>query len=185
MKVIMPDVRIAFASIFSPSKMTDDQNATPRYSVTSLIEPGSATAKAIMAAVKEVAAEKWGDKSKGILDGLVKKDRICYHTVEKTNKKGEIYDGFAGMHFVTASCEVRPQVVDRNKSPLTQADGRPYGGCYCNIIVDIWAQDNKFGQRVNAKLGAIQFVKDGAAFSGGAVMGVDDFEVVESAEDFV
>ena len=63
--------------------------------------------------------------------------------------------------------KARPRVLDRDKSPLTQSDGRPYSGCYVNVSIDIWAQDNKFGKRVNAKLLAVQFHADGEAFSGG------------------
>ncbi len=56
------------------------------------------------------------------------------------------------------------------------ADGKPYSGCYVNGIVDIWAQDNGFGRRLNATLKGVQFVKDGDAFSGGTAVSADAFD---------
>jgi hypothetical protein len=101
---------------------------------------------------------------------------VCFHKGAKTNSSGEVYEGFEGTFHLNASNKVRPTVIDRNKAQLTQADGRPYGGCYVNMLVEIWAQDNNFGKRVNASLKGVQFVKDGDAFAGGTVASPDDFE---------
>jgi len=43
-------------------------------------------------------------------------------------------------------------------------------------IVDLWAQDNQYGKGIHAKLLGVQFMKDGDAFSAGAVIADDDFE---------
>jgi len=45
-----------------------------------------------------------------------------------------------------------------------EENGKPYAGCYVNMSIRLWAQDNQFGKRVNAQLRAVQFVKDGEAF---------------------
>ena len=38
-----------------------------------------------------------------------------------------------------------------------------------NAIVELWAQDNNYGKRINASLAGVQFAKDGEAFAGGTV----------------
>jgi hypothetical protein len=83
------------------------------------------------------------------------------------------------MHAVNAGqgeSKGRPLVIDRNRDPLTAADGKPYSGCYVNVSIDVWAQDNKYGKRINAQLKGIQFVRDGDAFGGGAPASPDEFE---------
>jgi len=52
----------------------------------------------------------------------------------------------------------------------------PYSGCYVNVSMDVWAQANDFGKRINAKLLAIQFEADGAAFGGGEGFASADFD---------
>jgi len=96
------------------------------------------------------------------------------------------YSGFAGNLYISARNAVRPTVIDANKSPLTVADGRPYAGCYVNAVIDLWAQDNAYGKRINASLSGVQFVRDGEAFSGGGAASVDEFESVDQlATDLV
>ncbi len=76
--------------------------------------------------------------------------------------------------FVSCANSARPVVCNRDRSPLTKADGKPYGGAYVNLKVDVWAQDNNYGKRINAKLLVVQFVADGEAFGGGAVGRAED-----------
>ena len=72
----------------------------------------------------------------------------------------------------------RPLVIDADKSPLTEQDGKPYSGCYVNASIELWAQDNNYGKRVNASLSGVQFFRDGDAFAGGRAADVDDFDDV-------
>ena len=64
-----------------------------------------------------------------------------------------------------------------------EPSGRPYAGCYVNAVLEFWAQDNKFGKRVNATLMGVQFFRDGDAFSGGGAASDDDFDDVTSGAD--
>lgn len=181
MKVVLNCVRLSFPHLFTPQAGTD--GGEPKYNATFIIEPGSANAKALAKAVEQVAKEKWADKAAGVLAQLRKTDKVCYREEEKTNQSGDVYAGFEGAHWISASDKVRPTVIDRDKSPLTAADGKPYGGCYVNAILDVWAQDNAYGKRVNASLKGVQFVKNGDAFSGGAPASADEFDVVDAPED--
>ena len=180
-KVTLQSVRLSFPHLFTPQKSIDGNSEN--YNCTLIIEPGSANAKALAKAVEQVAHDKWGAKAAAILTELRKKDKVCYRESEKVNQSGEVYSGFEGMHWVSSSDKVRPTVIDRDKTPLTAADGRPYGGCYVNVILEVWPQDNTHGKRVNASLKGVQFVKNGDAFSGGAPASADEFDVVDAPED--
>ena len=44
-----------------------------------------------------------------------------------------------------------------------------YGGCWVNILVRPWFQNNKYGKRVNAGVVAVQFRKDDEPFGSGRI----------------
>ena len=74
-------------------------------------------------------------------------------------------------------------MIDTNKSALTDRDGKIYAGCYVNVSLDFWAQDNAYGKRVNAQLRGVQFLRDGDAFSAGRPADSDEFEEVTEGAD--
>ena len=93
------------------------------------------------------------------------------------------YDGYAGCFSLKASTKKRPIVVNKDKTPLVEEDGKPYGGCYVNATVDFWVQNNAYGKRVNSTLLAVQFFKDGEPFADGAVGDVNDFDMFDDDDD--
>ena len=172
----LQNVRLSFPDIFVPRpfKAGDD----PKYKATFLVEKGSPQAKAIDAAIVEVAKAKWGAKAEGILKGIRgNANKFCFQDGETKS-----YDGYAGMMALSASNKARPTVLDRDKTPLTQDDGRPYAGCYVNAVVELFAYENS-GNGISASLGGIQFVKDGDAFGGGGVATADDFDDLADGAD--
>ena len=173
-------VRIAFPALFEAKSINDGD---PRFGANFIIEPGSKNAKALRAAMKEVADLKWGKKADTIMEELIKKGKVSYVEGEKKSSSGDVYQGFEDMYHVSANNASSPTVIDGKKAPLTQADGKPYGGCFVNAIVDIWAQDNKFGKRINATLTGVQFHSDGDAFGGGAPASPDQFPDLGDADD--
>jgi hypothetical protein len=174
MKVVLKNVRLAFAKIWEPEQFNG--TGEPACSGAFLMDPttahGKANIKLVQGAIQQVAQEKWKDKAAATVKALQAKLDLCLHNGEEKSE----YDGFEGQMFVSGRNKSRPVVVDRDKTPLTQADGKPYSGCYVDVSLDVWAQDNKFGKRVNAKLLAIRFRDDGAAFSGGEGYSDTDFE---------
>lgn len=89
-------------------------------------------------------------------------------------------DMLNGMYTFNASDTRRPLVIDRSKTPLTEADDVIYPGCWVNIQVKLWEQDNKFGKKINANLLAVQFVRDDERFGDGAIGGdVDAFDELD------
>lgn len=173
MKVKVSNVRLAFPALFDAKTVGGEGD--PRFSAAFVIEPGTENAKTLKAAVEAVAKEKWKDKAQGVLKELRSKGRIGYRE-EPLSKDGEVYDGFEDMHSLNASNKARPLIIDRDKTPLTAQDGKPYAGCYVNATLDCWAMDNNFGKRVNFTLTGVQFVRDGDSFGGGSRASEDDFD---------
>lgn len=177
MKIKLENCRLAFPVLFEARTVNGE--GKPAFSASLLIDPRSPQVKEINAGLVAVARDKWGDKGPAMLEQLRKTDKVCLHDGDlKSN-----YDGFAGMLYVSARSAARPLVIDRNKSPLTEADGKPYAGCYVNASIELWPQDNKYGKRINATLRGVQFLRDGDAFAGGAPASEDEFESFEEGAE--
>lgn len=170
MKIKLANVRLAFPQLFEATTVNGE--GKPAFSATFLLDPTHPDIKALNAAIEQAAKDKWGAKADAILKAARAADKVCLHNGDS---KAE-YAGFEGNFFVSARNATRPLVIDRDKSPLTQADGKPYAGCYVNASLDLWAQDNNYGKRVNASLSGVQFLKDGDAFAGGGAASADDFD---------
>ena len=172
--------RLAFANLHQPNTKFEK----PRFDVSVIVDPDSKSAADLAAAVEKVASEKWKDKAPGVLKQLRKQDRVCYREEPKLNKEGDVYPGFEGMHFVDANNPARPTLLDTDKTPLVESDGKPYSGCYAWVIVDLWAQDSpQWGQRINASLLGVQFAKDGDSFGGAAPASADDFDELDAGDN--
>lgn len=169
MKITLKNVRLSFPDIFTAKAFEEGQ--TPKYKATFLFEKGSATHKEVDAAIIALAKEKWGPKADALLKSIRgNPNKFCLQ--DGDNKS---YDGYEGMMYIGASNKGRPTVIDRDRTPLTQDDARPYAGCYVNAIIELFTYDNT-GKGIAASLSGIQFVKDGEAFSGGRPAAADDFE---------
>lgn len=177
MKFKLHNVRLAFPALFEAKTVNGE--GEPRFSAVFLINPEHPQLTELRNVIKQVAKEKWGEKWEVIYSQLEKKLNLCLHDGDE---KAE-YEGFPGNFFLNAANKARPAVLDRDCSQLVQADGRPYAGCYVNAVIDIWAQDNNFGKRVNASLGGIQFLRDGDAFAGGVVASAEDFDDLSEGAD--
>lgn len=173
-RIMLRNVRLAFPNLFEPSTVAGE--GEPRYSAAFILPPDHPQLKEIQAKIKAVAAEKWKDKADAVVKGLEKTGKVALHDGDEKPQ----YDGFPGNMFISASAKVsaRPTVINTDKTPLTERDGKPYAGCYVNVSLDFWAQDNAYGKRVNAQLRGVQFYRDGDAFSAGRPADSDEFEEV-------
>ena len=171
--VKLANVRLGFGDGIWKARASED-GKNPKFSCSLIFPPDHPCVPALKKAMIEAATAKWGAKAQETLKALVAGQRVCLRNGDdKAN-----YDGFEGNLYISASSKARPLVIDADKSQLTESDGRPYSGCYVNATVSVWAQDNKFGKRVNAQLRGVQFFKDGDAFGGGAPATTDEFEDV-------
>lgn len=194
MKLKLNNVRLAFPVLFEAKTVNGE--GKPAFSASFLMDPADPQVKALNQAIEQVAKDKWGGKADAILkdkwgakaDAILKQmraqDKVALHDGDlKSN-----YDGFPGNLYVSARSTTRPLVIDKDKSPLTEQDGKPYAGCFVNASVELWAQDNNYGKRINASLRGVQFFKDGDAFAGGGAASEDEFDDIAegaTADDLV
>lgn len=171
MKVKLQNVRISFIEALFEPKEYRPGDGKPRYSATFLIEPGSANDKAVQKAIDEAGEEtfkaKWKVRKEEFWGS---KNQCCYLD---GNRKD--YDGYEGMWYIAAHNKARPLVIDRDRTPLTERDGRIYAGCYVNAIIDIYVQAGE-NPGIRASLSGVQFFRDGDAFGGGSRASEDDFD---------
>ncbi len=173
MNIKLNNVRAAFCNFFEPRTVNGEGD--PAYSGCFIFPPDHPAVKALQDAMEALGKEKWGAKWATVKKEIETKDRTALHDGDTKSS----YAGFDGNVFVSARSKARPLVIDRDKTPLTAQDGKPYAGCYVNASIELWAQDNSFGRRINASLRGVQFVKDGDPFAGGNSANVDDFETIE------
>lgn len=172
MIISLKKVRLSFADIFEakPFKAGDE----PRFRATFLIEKNDPHILLIENAIQKIATEVWKEKAKVIVATIrTNPNKFCFQDGDT-----KTYDGYAGMMALTASSKKKPLVLDRDKTPLTQADGRPYSGCYVNASLDLFTYNNT-GNGISAQLRGVQFFKDGDAFGGGTPVDVNEFENID------
>lgn len=189
-------VRLSFPQLWRPVVVRNprepDNTGKPTYAANALILPADPQVVELNRIIDQVAHEKWKEKTPLYLAELRAKDRICLHNGDY---KAD-YDGYQGMYFLSARNSAKPLVVNKdpfvrdetgqplidpkNGKPLanlcTEDMGIPYGGCYVNMSVDIYAQDNEWGRRINATLRGVQYLEDGDAFGAGPPATAEEFD---------
>lgn len=156
-----------------------NEGDTPKYGCQSIIEPGSEAEQAAKAAMAQTAQETFGANWQAIVKAMEKSKKCLRNGNDNLDKDGNIRDGYADKMYLVARNKAKPALVGR-KNPdgtfqhLTEADGKPYGGCFANVKVDIKAMKakEKIPNQIYASLLAVQFVRDGEAF--GAAPGTPD-----------
>lgn len=183
MQVVLKNVRLSFPDLFKVGTPPAGSTSEPKFGGQFIFSRDSDAYKVAATEVLRVATEKFGKNAPAILAELGK-DKVCLRKGDSNlDKAGEIRNGYAGMMYITARNKTRPIVVDRDKTPLVEADGRPYGGCYVNVSVDIYAHDKPgLGKRVDATLLAVQFLSDGESF-GGSKGSADVFDALDDGEE--
>ena len=183
MRIMLRDVRLAFPSLFKQS--APKAGGELAFSGSFLMPKNHKQLAELNTAFKAVAKEKWGVKADAVLKALIAADKTALHNGDAKSE----YEGFEGNMFVSARSKVRPSIFDQQRNELSEQDGKPYSGCYVNVSLELWAQDNSYGKRINAQLRGVQFLRDGDAFAGGArPADADEFDEIgaegtESSEE--
>lgn len=169
MKIKMQNVRLSFPSLFQTATFGGED--TGKYEATFILDK-TEHAK-VIEQVKAAMAQLAKERLKGKLPPA---DKLCFKDGDDLDR-----EEFQGKMTIKASTKKRPLVIDSDKTPLAEADGKPYAGCYVNAIVTLWPQDNQYGRRINAQLDGVQFRADGEPFGDGGIS-VDAFDAF--GEDF-
>ena len=179
MKLNIKDVRLAFPALFEAKTVNGEGD--PAFSATFILASDHPQLAELKKAMDQLGQTKWGAKWPQVKKEIESKDRTALH--DGDSKVG--YEGFEGHFFISARNKTRPAVVDKDRSPLVQADGKPYAGCFVNASIELWCQDNNYGRRINASLRGVQFLRDGEAFAGGGVASNDEFDDLSTVADDV
>ena len=170
-KIILKNVRVSFPSLFKKGSFNGEET---KYEATFLLNKEEHADS--IAEIKAQIADLVKVNLKG---AKVPADKLCLRDGDEVE-----YDGYAGCYSIKCSTKKRPIVIDRDRSPLTEDDNKPYGGCYVNASIDFWVQNNAYGKRVNSTLLAVQFAKDGAPFADGSTGDVNDFDMLDDDDMF-
>ena len=172
----LKNVRLAFPNLWVPTAFEEGQEK--KYSATLLIPKNDPQHKMIQDAIKEVAQAEWKNKTDATLKSIENiPQKYCY-----MDGDGKALDGYAGHFALSAKSKKRVPVKDRDTSALSEADEKPYAGCYVNASVEIWAQGGKHAG-MRCQLRGIQFVRDGDQFTAGSVANDDEFEDLGNGAD--
>ena len=172
MPIMIKNARLSFPSLWTTEKFGGED--TGKYSATLILDK-----KNHAGIIKEIQAQI-NEKIKSDLKvKALPAEKIALKDGDMTGRPEN-----EGAFVIKASTKNRPTIMDRDKSPLLPEDGRPYGGCYVNAMIDLWSQNNSYGKRINAGLLAVQFAGDGEAFGTGPVDVTDEFDVLDEAVDF-
>lgn len=179
MEIMLKDVRIAFPAIAEKQSIGDGD---PAYGAKFIIVPKSPYVKMLDDAMVAVANAKWKDKGPSVLQFLKDNKKVSFvHGPYCNSKTGVPYLGFDGMFSLgSRNKDTQPTVFNRQgvQIPGENKDAIKaliYSGCYVNAKVQVWAQDNTYGRRINTSLLGVMFARDGDAFSGSAPARAEDF----------
>jgi len=173
----LSNVRLSFPKLIEPEAPKGTPNADKKYSCDLIMPQGDQQFAMFMAEVGRIANEKWKEMAPSVLQ-VCQSDRKlrCYGGgSEKIDKKTyKPYSGYEGAVYVSASAsEDKPPKMfdgDGNECPESNTMLRKelarklYGGCYVNVVLRVWPQDNSFGRGIRCELLAVQFAADGDAF---------------------
>lgn len=165
-KIILKNVRLSFPSLFNKAVF---DNKETKFEATFLLhkENDKEQIKKLEAAVEAFAVETFG---KGKVPNSLK--RTCL-----TDGDTKDYDGYGNHIAFKGGSTRRITVLDRDKTPLVESDGKPYAGCYVNASVGLWYSDHpKGGKQILGNVMGVQFFKDGEAFGAGDNNAADDFD---------
>lgn len=183
-RAMIPNMRVAFHDLWTP--YVYNEKSVPSYGVTLIVEPGSDQDKLIRETMEKAAFNAWGDKAAPLLKKAMSMGSKGVHYTSE-NGEGIAYpDGNWRLKASRAEKLGRPAVLNRDKSPLIESDGKPYPGCYVDIEVEFFAMD-KSGPQVWCRLIQVRFRNDGEAFSKRVreEPNPDVFEDLETVDDLM
>lgn len=191
--VKLEDVRLAFSqNLFKAGFVPSDPAKKMRYSSLFLQkkdhpvylkgDDGVWKKMKMVDVLHHAALPAWKDNDAAILNAILGNHKDCFWYNGALKAK---HAGFTGNFVVSATRPIekgRPHVVNRDGTPLTEADGKPYAGCYVNATIEIWAQNNQWGNALRATLRSVQFVRDGEAFGGGEPLDENELPPLDASE---
>lgn len=170
--IALSNVRASYPHV--DKKWAKKATDTPAYSITGIL-PNETHAEAIQLCRDHAETVRKEGKLKANL-----KDDLYFVRDGDAEKKPEYADAW-----IVASRETqRPAVLNRDKTAMDQDEISETiaPGCRIDLLIQPWAQDNEHGQRVNASLRGVRYLRmiEGEEIGEG---GLDTDEVASSFDD--
>lgn len=184
-KIMLKGLTMAFPALAEPQSFGEGE---PAYGAKFPITPNSEHQKLIEDAMLAEAKETWKDKGESALAMLVEDGRVAFvKKVYRSKKTGEPYEGFEGAHYLsTRNAKTQPTVFNHYGEPVTgkgDIERQAYSGAVVNASVEVWAQDNKWGRRINCRLRGVMLTGEGKNFGGSATpASADEFASMAQAK---
>lgn len=182
---MLKNVVMAFPALAEPQAFGEGE---PAYGAKFPIAPNSEQQKQLEEAIKAEAKEAWKDKADSVLKMLEEDGKLAFvKKVYRSKKTGEPYQGFEGAHYLSArNSKTQPTVYNQygeEVSGKNAIEQQAYSGAVVNASIEVWAQDNKWGRRINCSLRGIMLTGQGQSFGGGsAPASADEFAALAKAK---
>ena len=169
-RIMLKNVVLAFPALAEPQSYGDGD---PAFGAKFPIEPGSPNQKLIEEAMLAEANAQWNDKGESVLKMLVEDGSVCFNKkVYRSKKTGDAYQGFEGKHYLSSrNASTQPTVFNQFGDQVTakgEIERQAFSGAVVAASVEIWAQDNKWGRRINCTLRGVMLTGEGENFGGGS-----------------
>jgi hypothetical protein len=169
-RIMLKNVVLAFPALAEPQSFGEGE---PAYGAKFPIKPNSEQHKAIEAAILAEATEAWKDKAVSVLKMLEEDGKVAFtKKVYRSKKTGEAYQGFDGTHYLsTRNAKTQPSVYNAYGDDVVgkaDIERDAFSGAVVNASIEIWAQDNKWGRRINCSLRGVMLTGEGENFGGGS-----------------
>lgn len=167
------NVRASYPHLSKP--WAKDDAGTPKFSITGIGE--KKTHDEVKNLCVEVINKLVKDQNLGTIGA---QHKFCRNGDDSGKPENED----CWLFVASERAERRPAVRTRTGSVAAteEIDDLVYAGCYVNILIRPWAQNNQYGKKINANLVAVQFARDGERFGEAPISDDDVWDAVEDDE---
>lgn len=176
---------LSFPHLYKSTATKDKKTDALSYDVQILIpKSDKASARAILAAIKEVGESKWGERWKQVRNPLRDGDKEQDELTEDGKTKGEKYPERLGHYFLNARSSKPVTVVDRQRDPIPESDADSiYGGCKGRISVTFFTYSKEGNHGVGAGLNGVQKINDGEPFGQARPSAESMFDMLDDLDE--
>lgn len=184
----LSNARLSFPKIFEKTKTSEEGQL--KYSLSCLLDPNTAAGaeniKRVKAMQMRLAKTQWKDNAEKILKATEWDRRLLRPGEKATNAEGDVYAGYDGMVYVTASNTREIKVLNRDKSPAGKNDQEKfYGGCYADVVLSCYTitDRKKGGNGIFATIEIVRWRGDGEPFGAAPLEENDYLDDLEDDEE--
>jgi hypothetical protein len=166
-KVMTLPFRVSFPAMF---KAESYEGGEPKFGLVALF-PKNTDLTPLKDLCERAASAKWGPPGP---------KRPALRSAFRDGSEKPNMDGYAGMIFSRITTKMRPGLVDRDRTPITEQDGKFYAGCWARATVCAYAYETKGNKGVALGLLNVQKLRDDKEFTG-RIPAEDEFDAVDDS----